>query len=184
MIPAIEARSNLSPVAGRAVAAIASPATSIAHADPIGSQRWIHGESLLHRDSRLFAFTIAIPIDTSTAASPQLNATIRNSPSPTRCSDTALSSTTSAAGQGMMPPVIPSSNNCFSGTVFCSASITFSLTPSAACSASRSRRGEYQCECSTPSSRSPGSSSPVQARSSRYAASAAITIPEKMLSHG
>src|ERR1700685_2265148 len=48
------------------------------------------------------------PTITSTAASPRLKAVIKNNPKPMRCKEKALSNTTSAAGQGTIPPVIPS----------------------------------------------------------------------------
>src|SRR5215831_837311 len=51
----------------------------------------------------------ARPTLVSVSASPPLKATISASPKPTRCSDTAESSTTSAEGQGTMPPETPSS---------------------------------------------------------------------------
>ena len=81
-----------------------------------GSQRWIHGPSSRKRDIRRLAYTMRTPIATSTAASPTLNATIRMRPKPTRRIDSALSSTTSAAGQGMMPPLIPSAKSARSDT--------------------------------------------------------------------
>ncbi len=44
----------------------------------------------------------------NTAAKPMLKATIKSKPKPMRCSDTALSRTTNAAGQGTIPPLMPS----------------------------------------------------------------------------
>ena len=43
----------------------------------------------------------------STAAKPTLKATISSKPKPIRCIDTALKSTTRAAGHGTMPPLMP-----------------------------------------------------------------------------
>ena len=54
------------------------------------------------------AYTIRMPIAISTAARPMLNATMSRSPKPTRFSANALRSTTTAAGQGTMPPLMPS----------------------------------------------------------------------------
>ena len=81
-----------------------------------GSHRWISGPSSRKRAIRRRAYTMRMPITTRTAASPMLNATMRIRPKPTRRIESALSSTTSAAGHGMMPPLIPRANSARSDT--------------------------------------------------------------------
>lgn len=65
------------------------------------------------RSSSFDADTTATPIAISTAARPMLNDVIKSSPYATRCSAIAESKTTSAEGQGTMPPEIPSAISDF-----------------------------------------------------------------------
>jgi len=58
--------------------------------------------------STFLPYTAAIPIATSTTASPRLNATSRIKPNPIRPSATELNNSTSADGQGTNPPLAPS----------------------------------------------------------------------------
>src|SRR5207249_357135 len=80
----------------RACRAIASPSSVITAADVIGSHRVTRGPSSWNRDISLRAYTMRMPIVTSTAARPTLKATISSRPKPTRRRETALRSTTSA----------------------------------------------------------------------------------------
>ena len=95
------------PALTRARTAIASPSTVIAAAEVSGSQRVISRLSPFSIDMKRPAKTIKSPTAIKTAARPILKATMRNNPKPIRCRATALSSTTSAAGHGTMPPVTP-----------------------------------------------------------------------------
>src|SRR2546422_8349899 len=63
------------PAAASACRAIASPSSVITAADVIGSHRVTRGPSSWNRDISLRAYTMRMPIVTSTAASPTLKAT-------------------------------------------------------------------------------------------------------------
>ena len=69
------------------------------------------GLPLLQRCTAPRADTSSSPVLTRTAASPTLKATIKSNPKAMRCSATALSNTTRAAGQGIIPPVMPRVSN-------------------------------------------------------------------------
>lgn len=97
--------------------AIAMPKKVTTADEASGSQREITGPLPWNRNISWRAETIRIPIATNTTASPTLNATINRRPKPPRPSESALSRTTSAAGQGMIPPVIPRAESSRSETV-------------------------------------------------------------------
>ena len=87
--------------------ASAMPKTRIKADEVNGSHRVVSRLLTWNRDMKWRAETIKRPIVIRTAASPTLNATIKSNPKPIRCIETALRSTTSAAGQGTIPPLIP-----------------------------------------------------------------------------
>jgi len=96
--------------------AIDAPSNVITTDDDSGSHRVTSGPLSSKRATRRRAYTMSIPIAISTSASPTLKATMSSRPNPTRLSESALSSTTSAAGHGTIPPVIPSAQSWRSET--------------------------------------------------------------------
>jgi len=110
---------GISPLAS-AWTAIDTPSRAITAEDVSGSQRVTRGPRSSKRATRRRAYTMSMPIAISTSARPTLNATISSSPKPTRLSESALKSTTSAAGQGTMPPVMPRAQSCRSDTLLAS----------------------------------------------------------------
>jgi len=93
-----------------------TPTSNINADEANGSQRVMMRSSPRKRDMNRRAYTISMPTATSTTANPVLNAQINSKPKPIRCIDTALKSTTNAAGHGMIPPLMPSTNSCFTDT--------------------------------------------------------------------
>jgi len=88
--------------------------------DVSGNQRVTRGPRSSKRATRRRAYTMSMPIAISTSARPTLKATISSSPKPTRLSESALRRTTSAAGQGTIPPVMPRAQSWRSETLLAS----------------------------------------------------------------
>src|SRR5262249_50668614 len=100
--------------------AIDTPSRVITAEDVSGSQRVTRGPRSSKRATRRRAYTMSMPLATSTSASPTRKATISSSPKPPRLSESALRRTTSAAGKGTIPPVMPRAQSWRSETLLAS----------------------------------------------------------------
>src|SRR5262245_19920585 len=95
---------------GIAWTVISTPATRMTAALSAGSARSTRPSNFARPNTRL-ASTATRPTPVIESASPRLNATISSSPNPTRWSEIAPSSTTSADWHGSSPPETPTANS-------------------------------------------------------------------------